>query len=221
MHGGVALKVCGVTRAEDLEFIDGVADYVGFIASLARPKDSPRALSIEKAIDLASTVARSRRVLVLFDVDLKGALELASSLEAFDVIQYHKPLEPRAAMSMAEELKSLGLSLAPVTLWNGRRLEPHPCTIPSHDYEYLLVDALKGLNRRYEGGLKAPLRSYVEALKCHRKVGAAGGVSESNVCLVMKLRVSLVDVSSSVEEAPGVKSRVKVERLVEAMRRCV
>ena len=221
MYGRVALKVCGVTRVEDLDFIDGVADYIGFIASLSGLKATPRALSLGKALELASTVARSRRVIVVFDVDWRKALDLAPRLEAFDVIQYHKPLEPKTTVLMVEELESLGLSLAPVTLWNGRKLEPEPCTIPSHGYEYLLVDALKGLKMKYEGGLKAPLKAYAEALKCHERVGAAGGVSESNVCMVANLGINLIDVSSGVEEAPGVKSRAKIERLVEVMKKCI
>lgn len=219
MQSRPRLKVCGVTRFEDVEFLDGVADYLGFIIS--REHVSPRSLEPARARNLAETVSKSSRVAVVHGYSWLEAVELVSRLEVFNIIQYHHPLATNEVLKFADMLKDVGVKLAPVSLWNGSILQPDPCTIATTtSYEYLLVDAEKGSELRYQQGLRVPLDAYKYAVSCTEKAGAAGGITPENVCLVVKLGVYLVDVSSGVESKPGHKDASKVARLVEAIKTC-
>ncbi|KSW12425.1 hypothetical protein CF15_06780 [Pyrodictium occultum] len=214
------LKICGLTRPEDVEALDGAADYLGFVVAPSRL--SPRVLSPGEARSLAETVSRSRPVLVAAGYGPRDAVELAARLEAFRVLQYHEPAGPEVLAGLARELGSIGVSLAPVSLWDGRRLSPDPCeaatVAPGH--EYLLVDAVKGLGLRYAGGLRAPLEAYLRAAVCSSRAAAAGGVVPENACLVASTGVSMLDVSSGVEAEPGRKDLSRVEKLLEVLRSC-
>jgi phosphoribosylanthranilate isomerase (EC 5.3.1.24) len=42
---GILLKICGVTRVVDVEALDGVADYIGFIVEPASPRQLRRGSS--------------------------------------------------------------------------------------------------------------------------------------------------------------------------------
>ncbi len=202
----------------DAAMLDGLVDYVGFIVSESAV--GPRFLSLREASSIASTLGRSRRVLVVFDMGVEEAVEAASRGEEFEVLQYHRPASLAALQLLEEQLRYMGVELAPVSLWDGSSLTPHPCSLSSIRSEYVLVDAAKGLRARYEGGLRAPLRAYREAAGCLGNAAAAGGVNQGNVCIVASTGVSMVDVSSGVEEAPGVKSKVRVAELLAAARFC-
>ncbi|ALL00984.1 phosphoribosyl anthranilate isomerase [Pyrodictium delaneyi] len=214
------LKICGLTRRDDVEALDGLADYLGFI--VAREKVSPRVLEPSKARDLVETVAKSRRVLVAHGYTPHEALDLAARLEVFHVLQYHQPANPGELESLATGLEELGMGLAPVSLWNGERLAPDPCSVaqavPVH--EYLLVDALKTLKKRYRAGLRVPLDAYCRAVSCTERAAAAGGIDPGNVCLAASTGVYMIDVSSGVEAEPGRKDLEKVKQLIEVLGQC-
>jgi len=214
------LKICGLTRRGDVEALDGLADYLGFI--VARTRVTPRVLEPGEARSLAETVSRSRRVLVAHGYTVHEAIDLAARLEVFHVLQYHQPAGPAELEGLKAGLDELGVALAPVALWNGEKLSPDPCTaagtVPGH--EYLLVDAVKGIGRRYEAGLRVPLEAYRRAAACTRRAAAAGGIDASNACLVASTGVYMIDVSSGVEAEPGRKEPGKVKQLVEVLAGC-
>ena len=211
------LKICGVARIEDVEVVDRVADYIGFI--VARGKASPRALEPCKAADLASTVSNAKPVLVAVDMGVGEALDLYSRLEVFRVLQYHTPLPVDRVARFAEELAAIGGKLAPVVVvWNGVFYPQHPRDYAVVDYEYLLVDAVKGFTVDYAAGLKVPPRLSLEAISSAKRVGVAGGVTPFNAHIVVSLGPHLVDVSSGVEVRPGVKDCVLVEKLVRVVK---
>jgi len=61
MLADVKVKCCGLTREEDVDLVlDLGADYCGFIVY----PNSPRGLTLERAIQLAARVPESKRVLV-------------------------------------------------------------------------------------------------------------------------------------------------------------
>jgi phosphoribosylanthranilate isomerase len=219
MQGRPRLKVCGITHPADVEALDGVADYLGFI--VARKPSSLRVLEPSKARVLAESVSRSRRVMVVYGYPWTDTITLASKLEVFDVVQYHRPISVEEASMLADGLKEVGVGLAPVSLWDGRSLSPNPCILANAaDYEYILVDADKSLQQRYQLGLRVPLEMYRYAAQCSQRAGAAGGITAENACLVAATGVHLIDVSSGVEDEPGRKNAAKVRRLLKVIEEC-
>ncbi len=213
------VKVCGVTSLEDVELLDGRVDYIGFITGA---RASPRVLEPRKAAELASTVGRSRRVLVVYGLEPGEAAELASKLEVFHVLQYHWYAKPRELHSLSKALSEIGVALAPVVFHGVGGWTPlHPVFYSrlSRVAEYTLIDAPKSSPLRHESGLKIPPEAYAEAARVLEKPGAAGGITPDNVCLVAE-HAWLIDVSSGVEKEPGRKDPQLVEKLLERLRNC-
>lgn len=211
------LKICGITRVEDVEIVDKLADYAGFI--VAHEKVSPRALEAGKAADLASTLSKAKPVLVIANMGVREAVDLYLRLKVFKVLQYHAPLPADAAVEVAEELATLGGNFAPVIIVRDNNFYPqHPKDYSLINYEYLLVDAAKDSTLVYTGGLKLPPQLILNAVKSVKRVGVAGGVTPFNAHIVVSLNPYLVDVSSGVEKMPGVKDPVLVEKIAKVVR---
>lgn len=206
------VKICGITRLEDAEIVDGVADYAGFIVDPA--VNNRRRISLDKARDLASVLSKAVPVLVYLNRDAYMAVDEAARY-GFHVVQHHGLLP----MDVYEYAASMGVRLAPVATYRGQ--DPHDYAVEvksllSNDPEYVLVDAEKGSERRYEHGLKVPLHVY-RAVAGLGRVALAGGIGPSNVDVVKALDPYMIDVSSGVEAEPGVKDPEKVARLIAAL----
>jgi len=224
------VKVCGVKRHTDLEWLDGMVDYVGFI--LAPRGLTPRALTVTEARDMFAAVEKSVPVAVTAGMEVVDAVVAAEEAGA-PVIQYHEPLTVEALNLLLAEAGLRDMAVAPVLLYDTRLkrwrgLSPEELRMFLEDnpgdaiIEYVLVDAVKGSPPEGPQGLRLPLGVYreaVEALSCYT-VAAAGGVKPGNACLAASTGVGMIDVSSGVEEAPGAKSRVLVEKLLEELRKC-
>ncbi len=213
------VKVCGVTRVEDVELLDGRVDYIGFITGV---RASPRVLDAGKAADLASTVSRSTPVLVAYGLEPDETLEVVSKHGIFRVLQYHWFEKPSGLLRLSARLSEIGVRLAPVIYYGVGGWSPlHPLfyTRVSRVSEYVLVDAPKSSTIRYDHGLRVPLEAVREASRLLQRLGVAGGLTPENVCSVARL-AWLVDVSSGVEKEPGVKDAEKVEKLLENLGAC-
>ena len=221
------VKVCGVTRERDVELLDGMVEYIGFIHG---PVSSPRALPLQRIHDLASTVSRSTPVLVAAGLPASRALEAAAAA-GIEVVQLHTPLAGEELEAAAGLAAAMGLRIAPVLIrarggWRsatpreaGEALEDRvPVT------EYVLVDADKRDPPGGPGGLRISLDAVAEAVAALAPrgllVAAAGGVRPGNACLLAGLGVGMIDVSSGVEEAPGAKDIGLVEVLLRELEGC-
>ncbi|MHA1595598.1 MAG: phosphoribosylanthranilate isomerase [Candidatus Baldrarchaeia archaeon] len=218
MRDCVKVKICGITNHRDAEFVDGRVDYVGFIVS--KFKISPRVLTLKEARSLAEDIHYSRRVLVVHGYDSKATLNIASRLEVFEVIQYHHAEKFENLLSLANDLKLIGMKVAPVALWSGNGwISQNPYILAKlPNYEYLLIDAIKTGGQRYEMGLRVPLKVFRKLSACLKKVGAAGGIDPTNVHLVVSTGVYMVDVNSGIERSPGRKDPVKTLKFLEVVR---
>ena len=218
----IKLKICGVTRPEDVELLDGVVDYLGFIVSSSRV--TGRVLEHLKARELASITSKSCPVLVIHGYSAGSALKIAEKLGVFKVVQYHSTAQAAELEDLVRGLSSLGMRLAPVIFWGHKGwVGLKPRELPgnvSRLAEYVLIDAVKGTRRVYEYGLRVPLAIYHEATSYHPRIAAAGGITALNVCSVASVGVYMVDVSSGVESEPGVKDPDKVSEFIEVFRKC-
>jgi phosphoribosylanthranilate isomerase len=211
------IKICGLKAPDTLgAAITAGASHVGFVLF---PK-SPRHLALEQLSALTRLVPPAiKNVIVTVDAD--DAL-LGAALEAgrIDVIQLHGAETPaRVAAVKArfgrETWLARGIrdaadlaatrpfeSIADLLLFDAKAPTPAPGG-----------DALPGGNGlRFDWRLLGGYRANVPW-------GLSGGLDADSVAgAVRSTRPSLVDVSSGVEVAPGVKSASKIRAFVEAVK---
>jgi len=206
----VLVKICGVVRVEDAVLLDGVADYIGFIVE----PTSPRSVKPEALRSLRDAVIKSRPVLVTATIPPKEAVDIAAKNE-IPVVQYHSTLAPKDF----DYAETRGVTLAPVAVYKpGIELKQLVEELLKTPHEYVLVDADKKSQERYEGGLKIPLTLLAEVAPLGR-VALAGGITPENAQLIARLNPYMIDVASGVEASPGVKDMNKVKALLKAVGR--
>lgn len=196
-----AVKICGLTRAEDVAASCALgAAYVGFNFAAA----SPRRIRLETARELAAAcVPGVLKVGVFVNED---AATVAEAVEAagLDLVQLHRRL--------TEE----DVSAAPVPIIAVARFSGRGFAVPRHE---LLVRCHAVLFDASEGAGTAIDPARVEEASWPVPVLAAGGLTPETVgSLVRRLRPAGVDVASGVESAPGIKDRGRLERFFAAVR---
>jgi len=205
------LKICGVARREDAEYLDGKVDYVGFIPD---PSAGARSVDPATARAIAASLSRSKPVAVFAGVDPLAAARMASELGA--VLQH-------PALAGEEVIKQVaaavpGVKLAPVVYVSSDAAARAARLLGLFGdlLEYVLIDAPKRGFSTYELGLKFPL-SLVEELRGLR-VGVAGGIGPGNVGAVASRGPFLIDISSGVESSPGVKDPGKIGEVLRVVK---
>lgn len=202
---GPAIKICGVSTPNALDATIGArADYVGFVFFPPSPRNvAPR----DAAVLAARAAARIARV-GLF-VDAPDAL-IAEAVGAgqLDALQLHgsEPVE-RAA-----ELKTLfGLPVwKAISVASASDIERAAAYVGAADL--ILFDA-KTPKGTLPGGMGVVFDwSLLASWRNRAPWGLAGGLNPDNVAEAARLTgAPLVDTSSGVESAPGVKD---VDRIV-------
>lgn len=188
------IKICGMTSADAVSAaLDAGVDAIGFVFA-----PSPRRVTPELAARLAAP-ARGRVVCT--------AVTRHPTQDAVDEIIAE--FGPDMLQTDADDLKALRLprQLAVLPVF---RSEPEGGPIPRR----LLFEGLasgSGTACDWAGASRLARRS---------ELILAGGLNESNVArAVEEVRPFGVDVSSGVEDRPGVKSPERIARFVAAVRR--
>ncbi len=210
----VRVKICGLTRREDVVMADALgADYLGVVLS----PGFGRSVDLATAPGLVRDVSATR-VAVLVDLDPDAAAVAAEALGA-GVVQLHGQESPQ----VAEAVRALG----PWDVWKAVRMRTPADLTEALRRFGSVVDGILVEGYREGvvggGGARADL-SVLEGVRAEvipeLTLVLAGGLTPANVAEgVARLRPSVVDVSSGVEEFPGEKSRVLVQRFIEAARR--
>lgn len=191
------VKVCGVTREEDaLRAARNGADAVGFILW----PGSPRSISIERAASIARALPPFVMKVGVFVDATPEAVDRAASEARLDVAQLHGDED-------VELYRNLG-----VRIWKAVALagpEDVEEAIASPADVMPLVDAA---DRERRGGTGRLARwDLAAALAKVRPIILAGGLNAENIIdAVEQVHPWGVDVSSSLEDSPGVKNAGKV-----------
>lgn len=212
MNQPVQIKICGLTRAEDIDLALSLgADYCGFILY---PK-SPRGLSLERAAELAARVPAGKRVMV--DVETSPeALQLARDA-GFDCFQIHTGL-PVAQSRLAAWTEIVGKG----RLWLAPRLSPEDA-FPVATLEFAATILIDTFAKHQVGGTGkvgdwARFTQLQEDYPQARWV-LAGGLSPNNVAEAREATgASHLDINSGVESAPGIKDPAKLRAVFEILR---
>lgn len=202
----VGLKVCGITRAEDMQAcVELGVDAVG----LNFWPGSKRFVELDEARALVEGLAgagRPRRVGVFVDAP-PAAVTIASIVLRLDAIQAHGE-EPDLYARLAAQL-----GIAWVWVIRGTP-SLDALAIPEPAPAWVLLDAaVPGF-----GGAGTPTDWDWAARAVERlaplPVWLAGGITPANAAeAIARVRPAGLDVASGVETAPGIKSREAIARL--------
>ncbi len=191
------LKICGLTRPEDLlDAIAAGADYVGVVAVA----DSPRYVNAPAIRNLFRLVPRgtARRVVVTARLSCAEAMELVDFTGA-DIIQLHGA-EPAG---YARQLRG-------VEVWRAFHLRGEADIEEAAEFpcSMIVADSARG------GSGQCCDWEAVSRLARLRRVLLAGGITPDNAAAALAATGAAgVDVASGVETSPGLKSSDKIFQL--------
>ncbi|WP_066552792.1 phosphoribosylanthranilate isomerase [Croceicoccus bisphenolivorans] len=206
------IKICGISKADALEAaIAARADYAGFVFY----PPSPRAVTPREAAPLGERAAgRISRVGLFVDATDEEIGEAVAAAK-LDVLQLHGKETPERAATLRSRF---GLPV-----WKAIAVSGASDLAKSSEYagavDLTLFDAKTpkgalpgGMGLRFDWDL---LRGYRSATEW----GIAGGIGTDNVAEAISVtNAPLVDVSSGVESAPGVKDTDKIAAFCRAAR---
>ena len=206
------VKVCGITRPEDGRLAVSLgATYLGFILY---PK-SPRAIELGDFQALHSSLPDSFRVLV----DVRPSIEsLKSQVDAgFDFFQIHfSEVHDDAYLSEVSQI------VGHDRLWLAPKLLPD-ALFPESLFQYATTFLMDTYQKDGFGGsgkignwthFRRLSEDYPEKIWI-----LAGGLNPDNIKdAVAQANPQIVDVSSGVEESPGMKSHKKLKAFFENLR---
>lgn len=203
-----SVKVCGVTRGEDLELlVEAGMDAVGFNFW---PK-SKRFLAPEKRWELAD-IAKGRLLRVgLFVNQAEKEILTAVSDDLIDVVQLH------GDQTLDDVRRLLDREIRVIHAVSAKRLPPE---LPLDPNLMLLIDTPAGADY---GGTGKTFDWSIARDFCEQHPGLpvalAGGLKPENIVEAWQtVRPSVLDVASGVESAPGVKDREKTLALMKNLR---
>ena len=200
-EGTVEVKVCGVTREEDLAACrEHGVDHVGLNFSSL----SPRRVSVTDGARLRVAAEGFGCVVAVFARNRPEEIEHVMRAVRPDVLQLTDPPEGDLAREW------------PLPVWQAVHVTD-PLVVPDWPGERLLFDT-GGKGRPGGTGETFDWRHF-QMVRPTRPFLLAGGLRPENAAeAIRRVRPSGVDVASGVESAPGIKDREKIGRFVRAVR---
>jgi phosphoribosylanthranilate isomerase len=202
----VHVKICGITRHEDLKVaIDAGADLIGFIIGVTSSK---RNLDLAKAKELISKVHNEvSSVAVTVFKTKEELIKIYDELET-DYLQIHGNFQ--------SILKSLPETLSKeriIGAVNGRNPDAADLAVRVSDiFHTILLDSttnngLGGTGIPHDWNLSRRIR---DTIYPNRLILAGGLTSENVEDAIDKVRPYGVDVSTGIEQKPGIKDHKKI-----------
>ena len=211
-----AVKICGITDDSALDAArDAKADFVGFVFF---PK-SPRNLDLARARALRERVPRDgacKTVALVVDPSDLALAEIVNEVDP-DLLQLHGHEQLQRVAEIRQRfgkpvMKAISVSSAADVAAGLAYLSP------GHLADFLLFDAKPDPNAVLPGGngLAFDWR-ILEGLAGRTPFALAGGLNPENVAeAIARTGAAIVDVSSGVESAPGVKEPGLIRRFLQA-----
>ncbi len=199
----VKIKICGLTRAEDVQAaVETGADAIGFVFTA-----SVRRISIDKAIELSAYVPAGVLRVGLFLNQDRSEIERVTGSVALDILQFH-------GSETEQECDRFKLPwLKAVAMENAESVKQAEQDFPGA--AGLLLDSHSKGKRGGSG------KSFDWSLSrsIEKPVWLAGGLNADNVTrAIQTVRPYAVDVSSGVESEPGIKDPTRLKAFVKAVR---
>lgn len=206
------VKICGISTQQSMQAaIDGGAAFVGLVFF----EKSPRNVSAQQAAALVENVPASVSSVGLFVNPTDAFLETVIEMVDLDYIQLHGGESPARVDEIAQKfgrkiIKAIGVS-------DAADLEK----IDAYRYlvDLVLLDAKPPKNATLPGGngLSFDWR-ILDGLDLGHEWMLAGGLDPLNAAEAVRLTgAPILDVSSGVESAPGVKDDGKIAAFLQAV----
>ena len=199
------IKVCGMTAPEAARHaFDSGASYCGLIFA----SKSPRAVSLEQAQDIVQQVP-GRYVGVFVDTPAEQVAQYAHQLN-LSVVQLHGHEDSAYRIALKAQLPS------GCQLWQAvgvtTQLPDHFQSVSDEPaIDKVLLDCKVGTQ---SGGTGTQFDwALLDDIKDKSHIALAGGITIDTLAEAQRTGVSLVDVNSGVEDAPGQKSTDKLTAL--------
>jgi phosphoribosylanthranilate isomerase len=206
-----AIKICGVSSPDALDAaIAGRADYVGLVFFGA----SPRNLSLDGARALADRSGKAIARVGVFVDPSDDLLSEAIAAGRLSALQLHRVNAARRAEVRAR----FGLPVWTVIEVSG----PKDLAARGHleAFDRVIYDAKTPSGSALPGGMGLAFDwGLLAGLAQPAPWGLAGGLNPDNVAEARRItRAPLVDASSGLESAPGVKDVARIRAFIEAAR---
>lgn len=207
------VKICGLSTRETLDVaLDAGADMVGFVFFAP----SPRHLSLELARELGKPAkGRAKKVALTVDADDATLGNIVEALQP-DILQLHGG---ETVARIRDIRQKFGLPIMKViAVETAADLAALPGYAAVADSILFDARAPKGATR--PGGLGSVFDWHVlENLDLKLPFMVSGGLNAGNVAEAVRVtRAGGVDVSSSVERAPGIKNPEMIRAFIRAAR---
>ncbi|WP_295530311.1 phosphoribosylanthranilate isomerase [Novosphingobium sp. Chol11] len=207
------IKICGLTDPAALDAaIAARAEYVGFVFF----PPSPRHLKLADAAALGARAAgRTKRVGLFVDAS-DAAIGEAVLAAGLDAIQLHGSEDPARAATLRAAFE--------VPVWKALAVSSRDDVSRADSYtgaaDLVLFDAKPPKGSTIPGGLGLAFDwSLVTGFRGAIAWGLAGGLGPDNVAEAVRVSgAPLVDVSSGVESAPGIKDAGMIAAFCKAAR---
>ena len=207
----VYVKICGLSdEAAVAAAVDGGAKFVGFVFF---PK-SPRHVTPARAGGLARNVPKDvTRVGLVVDATDDLLADIANTA-GLDMLQLHGAETPARAAEIRKRFGLKVMKVVPVAEFGD--------VAKARAYEAicdrLMFDAMPPMGASRPGGnARAFDWALLKGLKTKLPWLLAGGLTAQNLATAVRLSgAKAVDVSSGVEDRPGVKSILKIKEFLQA-----
>ena len=200
------LKICGITDPAFAHAVaEGGVDYLGFIFSSMSPRgiEPARAAEIVSAVRMGRPVPRMVGVFTLRPV--ADVLRVADEV-GFDVVQLHGRFS-------AADVAAVKASGREVWLLDDGG-DPRATAADG-----ILIDGVKG-NLVGGTGERSDWSRVSVVQAAGKKAILAGGLSAENIADAYATGADVLDVNSSLETSPGVKSVDRLAKLLAQLRAC-
>ena len=208
------VKICGLTRSEDIECANRVKpDFIGMVFYAK----SKRAVTAQQAAQLKAQLAPSIKAVGVFvNAEISFIAKLAQA-SIIDIIQLHGDEDADYITSLRQELANKNVSV-PIIKAIRVRSEESLLNLEQYQVDFFLFDTYKP---GHYGGTGERFNLELEGVTIPKPYFIAGGLDASNIAEVIAAnpKAFAVDVSGGVEDAAtGLKSPQKIEDFVSQVR---
>ena len=212
----VQVKICGINSAAAADAVLRAGADFGGLVFFAK---SPRNLSLEQGKMLAERMRGRVRLAALVVDDSDAALAAIASQVKPDFFQLHGQETPERAAQIRSRFGIPIIKAIPVS----EAADLAKATAYDDVVEMFLFDAVPAAGASRPGGHGAAFDwRILEGRTFERPWFLAGGLNPENIARAIAVSgATMVDVSSGVESAPGVKSSDRIADFVAAAKQTV